>query len=439
MSSRKRRKKEERERRMADILHRGAVGSATYDDIDMLARMRREARGESGYFTQTKGREGMFHISSNPKREEGVFCVESNEVTGKCPLNPPVPHVLVDFKTWACWMNLAKEIKTEWIAFLKGRFGKDSKNEDCYIIESFYFPPQTASGAHVDVPTGVRPKPGVIGAVHSHVSMGVFFSGTDLAHSNWPVEIVINDKENYKAAVRYQLKCREWAKTDDAKVFLTGSKVSAVILKSIETAFTEGLEISKGLKVPATVHPDDQAEVAEALIALPVASQPLSQASESKPNASTDNSFYSSAKWCVCGHSMYRHRREVGDCEAQGCKCVAYLSQEEDYKSRSKSASSTTDTSNEDGEDGTHSLPFPTSPSQGSSNGSAGPSSPSSENTSQGDDMPEDPMLCTPCQGTGWVENIQGGEVEGTKECPTCNGDGLSSLGRAAQAEGMIH
>src|SRR5205814_10442916 len=127
-------------------------------------------------------------------------------------LNPPVPDILIPITMWECFLSCCKEYDTEWIALLKGKLDKDNEGKDAYKIESFYFPPQVASGAHVDVPTGVRPKPGTIGAIHSHVDMGVFWSGTDTDHSNWPVEIVINRRENYEALSRYQLKCGEWAK-----------------------------------------------------------------------------------------------------------------------------------------------------------------------------------------------------------------------------------
>src|SRR5256886_12853323 len=187
-------------------MHRGHNGQLTPSDVSFLARVRREQQGKDGYTgtvkgtTSAKGSSGSFHTGGStynqrgqyqfsvaPPKEDGVFhCEEVNEVTDECPLKPTVPSILIDAQMWNCLMAATKEYDTEWIALLIGRLDKDSKNEPAYVIERFYFPPQTASGTHVDVPTGVKPKVGTIGAIHSHVGMGVFFSSTDKDHSNWP-------------------------------------------------------------------------------------------------------------------------------------------------------------------------------------------------------------------------------------------------------------
>src|SRR5947207_4589998 len=232
---------------MEGVRDRAANGRSTPQDVDFVTRMTRERQGLDGYSGKPKvgtssivkgsagsfptqgpshpsqsqrGMDGRFSrqtgftfTTASPK-EDGVFrCEDTGEVTGTCPLNPNVPDILIDAQMWNCLMDCTREYDTEWIALLIGKLDKNSKGEPAYVIDKFYFPPQTASGTHVDVPTGVKPKPGTIGAIHSHVNMGVFFSATDKDHSNWPVEIVINRKEEYEAVAKYKLKCGEWAKT----------------------------------------------------------------------------------------------------------------------------------------------------------------------------------------------------------------------------------
>jgi hypothetical protein len=107
-----------------------------------------------------------------------------------------------------------------------------------------YFPPQTASGSHVDVPADVQPRQGVIGAVHSHVAMNVFFSGTDLSHSNWDVEIVVNRRAEFKMMTRFKLGCGRWAKTLNTKLKLQG-QVDITQKKQLDKAFTIGKKMSK--------------------------------------------------------------------------------------------------------------------------------------------------------------------------------------------------
>jgi hypothetical protein len=132
------------------------------------------------------------------------------------------------------WAHLAEENETEWIAYLTGDMRGRSP-----VITGFYFPPQVASGAHVAQPNDdYRAKPDTIGAVHSHVRMAAFWSGTDEAHANWPVEIVINWKGEHKVRVRLQLDCHRFARID-SKLKLTGSRPSPH-REALEAALREG-------------------------------------------------------------------------------------------------------------------------------------------------------------------------------------------------------
>lgn len=300
-------------------VHRGNNGQATPDDISFLARMRREQQGKDGYSGVSRGSSGSFSTSYSkasynykgqyqfnvsPLKEDGVFhCEESGEITAECPLKPKVPSVLIDSRVWNCLMDCTREYETEWIALLIGRLDKDSQGDPAYVIERFYFPPQTASGTHVDVPTGVKPKVGTIGAIHSHVGMGVFFSSTDKDHSNWPVEVVINRKEEYEAVSRHKLKCGEWAKSK-TKVYLTGSSLPKAIKGQLDAAFIAGkaiLDKGKGSSI-AGVHKDDLADI-------PGYNHPYEWFATHKPCGS-------------CGH--YTHTKGQS-CGAMDCKCVTYV------------------------------------------------------------------------------------------------------------------
>lgn len=288
---------------IAAAQQRAANGSATPEDIDFLARVQRMSKGRDGYTGETlrdhkegnmggngngggyqrydkrgSGRHGYsqarnhnsgsahFPQAGRGKDDEVFHCEESGEVTSTCPLKPYVPTILVKEDVWDTWIKLAGEFKEEWIALLKGRLGEDNQHKPAYIIESFYFPPQTASGTHVDVPTGIRPEAGVIGAVHSHVNMNCFFSATDKAHSNWPVEIVVNSRGDHAACARHKLRCGEWAKSD-TKVYYTADGSWRGAIAGLNIAFDKGKRIMdgrarKGNKGGSTdeVHPEDKEE-----------------------------------------------------------------------------------------------------------------------------------------------------------------------------------
>jgi len=187
----------------------------------------------------SNGNAHLFHVSQ-PKQDEHTFhcaAAASDEISG-CPIAHKT-EVYMSNKLWYALVELCGQIDSEWIALL---FGKVEDGN--YHISHLYFPPQTATGTSVDIPTGIAPKAGVIGALHSHVNMNAFFSQTDKDHSNWPLEIVLNAKGNYEAIARQQLKCGSWSKPD-AKVLLEGGKWSELKISSklrMLTIFVEALE-----------------------------------------------------------------------------------------------------------------------------------------------------------------------------------------------------
>lgn len=180
-----------------------------------------------------------YHLT--PKEDETVFRCDSEDVTAACPVGA-APGIYVNRRLFNAWIDLADDYNVEWLAYLHGGYNAEKGR---FEITRMYFPPQTANGGHVDVADDYETEPGTIGAVHSHVKMGVFFSAEDLRHSNWPVEIVVNARGDVKAMVRYKLGCGAWAK-HESKVWLTGDNAPPPYTTALNKAFLEGAELEKG-------------------------------------------------------------------------------------------------------------------------------------------------------------------------------------------------
>lgn len=176
--------------------------------------------------------------------DNSIFRVASPDITeGSCPI-ASIPKVYVDIKLWKEWINLAEDYDTEWLAYLTGQFVKDD-NGSRYEINKMYFPPQIAHAAHVDVDDDFSHYlPNTIGAIHSHVKMGVFFSGEDLRHSNWPVEIVVNAKGEYKLMIRHQLECGKWIK-NYSDIMTVGDNSDSRYVASLDKAFEAGQQLKQ--------------------------------------------------------------------------------------------------------------------------------------------------------------------------------------------------
>lgn len=114
------------------------------------------------------------------------------------------------------WIFLARQLDTEWIAYLLGT--EISPNE--YEITGMYFPQQKANGVHCEAEDG-EIREGTIAAVHSHVGMKAFFSAEDEHHFNHPVELVINRAGDILGNGRTRLECGRWHR-GAAKIEFTG-------------------------------------------------------------------------------------------------------------------------------------------------------------------------------------------------------------------------
>jgi proteasome lid subunit RPN8/RPN11 len=171
-------------------------------------------------------------VKEPPKNDTWTCAIK--DVSG-CPI-AVTPQVRVPNEMYQAWTELAGEFNTEWMAYLIGTF--DPSTGDAEITE-MYFPPQSASGAHVEMPDeNFRARPGTIAAVHSHVRMDAFFSETDTAHANWPVEIVINARGESKMAARIKLECGRYSRVD-GKVLLIGVRAADLYRDQLKSAFVE--------------------------------------------------------------------------------------------------------------------------------------------------------------------------------------------------------
>ena len=99
---------------------------------------------------------------------------------------------------------LKKYPHLEWLAYLVGK-----QTADGYIGTDILIPKQEQSSGTVDLdPTEEADLHSVIGTIHSHHSMGAFFSGTDDAFivPNHPVAIVVSTS-GWACKVRAELPC----------------------------------------------------------------------------------------------------------------------------------------------------------------------------------------------------------------------------------------
>ena len=129
---------------------------------------------------------------------------DSGLTTGVCGLVKEKPTVYLFLEVNAKIQALNEKMKSkEWLGYLLGN-GDDGD----YIITDIVVPPQEISTVSVDVlPEAVSPD-GCIGVIHSHHTMGTFFSGTDkkYVNSNHNVSIVVSGDE-FKATTRTKAQC----------------------------------------------------------------------------------------------------------------------------------------------------------------------------------------------------------------------------------------
>jgi proteasome lid subunit RPN8/RPN11 len=149
----------------------------------------------------------------------------------------PKACVFMPAEMYVNFIHLCRSFKTEWLAYLKGTKEVNDKGEVLWEITDFYFPPQTVTASHVDIPDDYRPEEGTIGDIHSHVDMSAFFSAEDKKHFNWPVHIVINRKGETDIALAHTLGCGKTTRLP-ATLYTTSSDSQDTLVKSLEEKLT---------------------------------------------------------------------------------------------------------------------------------------------------------------------------------------------------------
>ena len=192
---------------------------------------RSNGHGQSSYRGHAQG--SIVVVGHTKTNDEWTCPVE--DLKG-CPIAAK-PQVEVPLEMWNTWIELAGEFDTEWFANLIGDVNPETGRAR---ITEMYFPPQKASGAHVEIPedSTFRPRPGTIAAVHSHVKMNAFFSQTDIDHANWPVEIVVNAYGKYDLRMRVKLECGRYSRVE-GKVVLVGIKQESLAAQALRAALSE--------------------------------------------------------------------------------------------------------------------------------------------------------------------------------------------------------
>ncbi len=194
-----------------------------------------------GYSHQSYGQSISYQQQKGPRvgGDGVVYCDVEDISDGRCP--EQAPEVFIPRSMFDQWTHLAGQFNVEWIAYL---IGEQQRRDGSYVIRSMRFPPQTSGPTTVDVPDSVQPPRGTIGAVHSHVNMPAFFSGCDDSHSNWPVEIVVNARGEFKMMVRFKLGCGRWAKVASTALRMT-APVDVRTEQKLHDAFKEGKRLER--------------------------------------------------------------------------------------------------------------------------------------------------------------------------------------------------
>lgn len=117
--------------------------------------------------------------------------------------------ILTD-ELFAVISKLCKDVETEWQALL---IGEERENNVVYMHD-YYIPKQTVTSANVTNDECFEVERiremGIVGGIHSHGNMGVFFSKTDHDCTNTsPIKnnIVVNNKFEFKALKALTLPC----------------------------------------------------------------------------------------------------------------------------------------------------------------------------------------------------------------------------------------
>lgn len=202
-------------------------GSALIDHENIVERV---PRSQSGLHTGGN----IVTITppiTKPSQTDDWTCTP--DISG-CPLitKEMRPRVNIPYEMWKKWCYWAKNIKTEWLAYLIGDVIPRSEANPFggWQLTDLWIPKQRVTSSHVTVSEDDlrNLRPGTIGDVHSHVSMGVFFSAEDQKHFNHEVHIVVNSREEVTSSVRIKLDCHRTSRSEGRLMLIGGAEDAAL-------------------------------------------------------------------------------------------------------------------------------------------------------------------------------------------------------------------
>jgi len=168
-----------------------------------------EKKTDCNYF-KTGTSKNEFHDKNN------IIIIDDEAPPEKtCPfcedIRPSIFFPLdISRKIW----HLTDELDTEWVGVLRG----EQEGED-YIITDMLIPKQTNTTAHTQADEALEGD-NIIGWIHSHNSMGVFFSGEDSeTNGTIPVGVVVNKRHDSKAVATFVTQCGRELKYDADCIF----------------------------------------------------------------------------------------------------------------------------------------------------------------------------------------------------------------------------
>ena len=127
--------------------------------------------------------------------EKDVWCINP-DIVDPCPSISPIPTIIILETTYKKVMYLMGQFPgCEWLAYLRAKHETPPAGAKVVLVD-LLIPEQTVSAAHVTVLKGAEMTPDIVGTIHSHNTMGSFFSYTDHEYleGNHNLNIVISDR-----------------------------------------------------------------------------------------------------------------------------------------------------------------------------------------------------------------------------------------------------
>jgi proteasome lid subunit RPN8/RPN11 len=140
--------------------------------------------------------------------------MEAKECSWSCKNKAEDPVIMLSEKVTTSIMWLMENKNVEWQMLLSGKVYDFPGEGEVLSIDDFYIPKQRVSGATVHnedcIDKQFIEERKIICTIHSHVSMGAFFSSTDMTECNTsPIKyhIVMNNKYEYQSVKQVKLPC----------------------------------------------------------------------------------------------------------------------------------------------------------------------------------------------------------------------------------------